>query len=134
MTEHIWVALIVAMQGVLVALTGTVTIGARRTKRSTEAVKEQVANSYLLPYGEPYSLRDNIDHNQSAVLGEIRGIRRDIGRLDRRDSERGREMREMHAKIDELGTADRGAREWRFYSTVNVSTSSRTDCWLTCSS
>lgn len=111
MTEHIWVALIVAMQGVLVALIGKVTIDARRTKRSTEAVKEQVANSHLLPNGEPYNLRDNIDHNQSAVLGEIRGIRRDIGRLDQRDIERGREMREMHAKIDELGTADRGAAD-----------------------
>ncbi|SDQ04861.1 hypothetical protein [Leucobacter chromiiresistens] len=111
MTEPIWVALIVAMQGVVVALISKVTIDARRTKRSTEAVKEQVANSHVLPNGEPYNLRDNIDHNQLAVLGEIRGIRRDIGRLDQRDIERGREMRELHVKIDELGTADRGAAD-----------------------
>ena len=111
MSEQIGIALIGFAQVVLVALIGKISLDARRTKRATEVVQEQVANTHLLPNGQPYNLRDNIDHNQTAVISEIRGIRRDIGRLDQRDIQRGIEMREMHHKIDELGSADRGAAD-----------------------
>lgn len=111
MSEQVLITFILATQGIIVAVIGKISIDTRRAKKATKVVQDQVANTHVLPNGEPYNLRDNIDHNQAAVLGEIRGMRRDIGRLDQRDIQRGIEMREMHHKIDELGTADRGAAD-----------------------
>src|SRR5690606_26710291 len=100
MTEAIWIAIIGSFQVVLVALISKISRDTRRAKNAAEAAEEQVANSHTLPSGETYNLRDNIDHNQSAVMAELRGVRRDIGRLDTRDIERGREIRDLTHKVD----------------------------------
>lgn len=111
MTENVIVALL-GLVGVTVTASSVVlaALVARQSKQVKE-VRAQVANSHILPNGEPYNLRDNIDHNQAAVLGEIRGIKRDIGRLDERDIQRTVEMRYMNQKLDGLASADQGAAD-----------------------
>ena len=113
MTQQVIIALIGAAQAVLVVVLGKISLDLRRNKKSTEEVKEQVSNSHIMPDGTLYNLRDNIDNNQAAVLNsqatvlaEIRGVRRDVGRLDLRDINRGEEMQEINRKLDALRKSD----------------------------
>lgn len=113
MTQQVIIALIGASQVILVALIGKISIDTRRNKKSTEEVKEQVSNSHIMPDGTLYNLRDNIDNNQATVLSsqatvlaEIRGVRRDVGRLDLRDINRGEELQDINRKLDDLRKSD----------------------------
>lgn len=103
MTEGIWIALIGALQVVVLGVLGKVATDSSRARK-------QVENSHIDPNGMPYNLRDNIDANQYAVMAELRGVRRDVGRLDARDIERGREIREMDTRLDEHLE---WSREWK---------------------
>ncbi|PRI10909.1 hypothetical protein [Leucobacter massiliensis] len=100
MSEPVMVAVIGAAQVVLAALIGKISFDTRRAKKAAESAEEQVANSHTLPTGETYNLRDNIDHNQAAVMAEFRGMRRDLGRVDSRTIDLGREIGEVRRTLN----------------------------------
>ncbi|QIK61790.1 hypothetical protein G7068_16115 [Leucobacter viscericola] len=95
MSEAFWIAVVGAGGVVSTALSGIVIAMLSRQHKSVKSVREQVENDHKLPGGAPYNLRDNIDANQTAVMSEIRGLRKDVGRLDNRDIARGEEIREL---------------------------------------
>ena len=94
MTEGIWVAIIGVIGGII-----TVIVQQRRQRKHTtaqaktlEIVRDQVQNSHGT------NLRNDID----VVLSELRGLRKDVGRLDDRDLERGRDMRDLRQAVTEI--------------------------------
>lgn len=90
MTEGVWVAIIAAVQGVVLALIGKVA-------RDSSITRKEVKNSHAT------NLREELDDRHHEQMAELRGIRKDVGRLDERDIERGREVRRIDAKVDSLG-------------------------------
>ena len=101
MTEGIWIAVIGSLQVVLAALIGKVSLDTRRTKSATQAVqadttivKREVKNSHST------NLREDLDRQHDELMAELRGVRKDVGRLDTRDIARGEEIRSLTKKLD----------------------------------
>ncbi|UOQ58086.1 DUF2746 domain-containing protein [Leucobacter allii] len=113
MTEAVVVALITAASGVAVAVVGGIflLLQNRRQKRrdahvseKLEVVREQVQNSHGT------NLRDDLDRiadglmqlgkNVEGLASDLRGVRRDIGRLDRRDIEDGADLRDLRQEFN----------------------------------
>ncbi|WP_449281263.1 hypothetical protein [Leucobacter sp.] len=102
MTEQVMVA-IVGLAGVITTAIATVLVAMiQHQRRELKAVKDQVTNSHILPNGQPYNLRDNIDHNQAAVMAEFRGMRRDLGRLEARVFRTEEKLDRVDEKQDEV--------------------------------
>ena len=95
-----WVAVIGVVGVISMATSGVVVALVSSQKRAVKRVQEHVANSHVNADGSDYNLRDNIDNNQGAVLAELRGIRKDIGRLDTRSIAQGEEHRYLVRKLD----------------------------------
>lgn len=87
MTEGIWIAIIAAVQAVSLGVLGKVT-------RDSSVTRREVKNSHST------NLREELDHRHHEQMSELRGIRKDIGRLDRRDIDRGEEIRDLRKKHD----------------------------------
>lgn len=101
MTEGIWIAIIGLFQVVLVALIGKISVDAHRSKKATQAVqadttivKREVKNSHST------NLREDLDRQHDELMAELRGVRKDVGRLDTRDIARGEEIRSLTKKLD----------------------------------
>ena len=106
MTEGIWVALITAVAGIV----GIAIQQARQHKRTKaqtatlEEVRDQVSNDHAT------NLRDDVDKVTDAVhrieqsvayvVSEMQGLRKDIGRLDRRDIEDTADLRETRTALE----------------------------------
>ena len=106
MTEGIWVALITAVAGIV----GIAIQQARQHKRTKaqsetlEVVRSQVQNDHGT------NLRDDVDRVTDAVnrieqsvsyiASELQGIRKDVGRLDRRDIEDTADLRETRTALE----------------------------------
>lgn len=105
MSDDVLIAIVSG--GIPTAISGVLLALITRQRRDVRAVKSHVENDHKWPDGSPINLRDNIDANQNAVMGaiaavasDLRGVRRDVGRLDSRDLERGREMRALADRFE----------------------------------
>ena len=97
MSEGAWVA-VLGVLGTLVTTLGGVAVTVINKKLRT--VTDHVQNSHKDPVtGEAYNLRDNIDDNQREVLAELRGMRKDIGRLGDRDVQLGDDLRDLRRDL-----------------------------------
>lgn len=86
-TEGIWVAVIAAVQGIMLAVLGKVS-------KDSSLTRKEVKNAHT------NNLREELDERHAEQMGELRGIRKDIGRLDKRDIDRGAEIRDLRRKTD----------------------------------
>ena len=113
MTEGVWIGLL-GVVGTLVTTLGGIAVAA--INRRLKTVTEHVQNSHVDPTtGKAYNLRDNIDDNQRVltdavarleasigyVASDVKGLRRDIGRLDQRDIEDAAELRETRKQVNQ---------------------------------
>lgn len=129
MTESIWLSLL-APGGVIVVVVGGIfavvqSRKARKRDEVTEVIREQVQNSHGT------NLRDDIDKvmtvtatlesnvttlderlrdveraqrsQHELILAEMRGMRRDIGRLGDADLQQAEERNQIRQKVDDLG-------------------------------
>ena len=88
MSEGVLVAIIAGVQAVVLALIGKVA-------RDSSVTRREVKNSHST------NLREELDSRHHETMSELRGIRKDVGRLDDRDVERGRDVRRIEAKLDD---------------------------------
>lgn len=87
MTEGVLIALIGGVQAIMLGLLAKI-------GRDTRTVKGEVKNDHTT------NLREEQDDRHHEQMAEMRGIRRDIGRLDTRDIQRGVEVRDLTRKLD----------------------------------
>ncbi len=87
MTEGIWIAVIAAAQAVTLAFIGIVA-------KDSSLTRKEVKNSHST------NLREELDERHNEQMSELRGIRKDIGRLDKRDIDRGEEIRDLRRKTE----------------------------------
>ena len=87
MTEGIWIAVLSFAQAVTLALIGKVV-------KDSSITRKEVKNSHST------NLRVEQDERHDEQMGELRGIRKDIGRLDKRDIARGEDIRELRRKTE----------------------------------
>lgn len=76
----------------------------RRTQKDAAETKEHVANDHKNPDGTPVILRDDIDGIHALVTdisGEIRGVRRDIGRLATADQQTHEDVSQLRRDFSE---------------------------------
>ena len=106
MSDGALAALITAAGAIVVALVGVLSVWVQNRKHSSaiEVVRSQVQNSHGT------NLRDDLDvirslieaqgEKQDSLASDVRGVRKDIGRLDERDIERGRDLRAVTSKLE----------------------------------
>lgn len=87
MTEGVLIAIIGGVQAIMLGLLAKI-------GRDTRTVKGEVKNDHST------NLREEQDDRHHEQMAEMRGIRRDIGRLDTRDIQRGVEIRDLTRKVD----------------------------------
>ncbi|QZY52935.1 hypothetical protein [Leucobacter tenebrionis] len=87
MTEGIWIAIIAAVQALSLGVLGKVS-------RDSSTTRKEVKNSHST------NLREELDERHHEQMSELRGIRKDVGRLDTRDIQRGEEIRDLTRKVD----------------------------------
>lgn len=99
MTEGIWIAVLSFAQAVTLALIGKVA-------KDSSITRKEVKNSHST------NLRVEQDERHDEQMGELRGIRKDIGRLDMRDIDRGEEIRDLRRTTgnhgDRIGRLEKG--------------------------
>ena len=69
-----------------------------KNQQVQETIREQVQNSHGT------NLRNDIDRVLAvveSVQGDVRGIRKDVGRLDQRDMQRGHDFGRLEEKLDD---------------------------------
>lgn len=96
MTEGVWIAIIGCMQAVMLAILARLRSRAKVTSEDARIAREQTQNSHRT------NLRDDLDQNHAEIMDAIRGTQKDIGRLDTRDIERGRDVRRLDQKLDRV--------------------------------
>ena len=87
MTEGVLIAIIGGVQAIMLGLLAKI-------GRDTRTVKGEVKNDHTT------NMREEQDDRHNEQMAEMRGIRRDIGRLDTRDIQRGVEIRDLTRKVD----------------------------------
>lgn len=116
MSEGVWIAIIATVGVISTPLSGVLIAIVAKQGKVVRKVRDQVENSHVDPIsGEPYNLRDNIDDNQNEVLvelkelrGELKGVRRDVGRVDSRTLEVERDVRSITRTLADHTTDEAG--------------------------
>lgn len=103
MTEGVWIAIIACVGVISTPLSAVLLALVSKQGKVIRKVRSHVENSHIdAATGEPYNLRDNIDNNQNETLKEIRGLRRDIGRVDTRVIGVENDFRKLRDDLDEM--------------------------------
>ncbi|KKI16365.1 MULTISPECIES: DUF2746 domain-containing protein [unclassified Leucobacter] len=111
MTEGVWIAIIGVLGVISTAASGVVIAILTRQHSTVKRVDEQVTNSHGTNFRHDLDVVrdegrvvgaavDRIERAVASIIGDVRGIRRDVGRLDDRDVERGREMRALAQRFE----------------------------------
>ncbi|WP_017793889.1 DUF2746 domain-containing protein [Leucobacter salsicius] len=98
MTEGVWIAIIGAFQAITLLVLQRVVRNTAATKEDTAEVKREVKNDHTT------NLREEQDERHDEVMDAMRGMKKDIGRLDDRDVENLRHRRQLDGKFDALDT------------------------------
>lgn len=100
MSENVIIAALALLGTISTAASGVLIALVARQHKTVERVREQVENSHGT------ILRDDVDEIRAAVEGvadDLRGLRKDVGRLDRRNIEDGVDRRLIASKVDRVG-------------------------------
>ncbi len=89
MSEQLWIAVIGTAGTVVVAGIGV--IGGALLKK-VERVRAQVENDHRHPDGTPIVMRDEQDQRHFEVMGTLRGLQRQIGRVEDRVDSQGQQL------------------------------------------
>lgn len=106
------VAAITALGTAVVAIIGgiiTIVTLLVQTKGHAKRADTQVSNNHVDEHGEPINLREEADQRHAELLGvvdnlagDIRGMRRDVGRIDTRTHALRTDLTDLRQKVDRV--------------------------------